>query len=101
MLTSDLVVNVRLSLALGRPGLAWRNLLKSVDSRPQEPEAANSSLGHWGLGHTGLVWYGMVWYGMVWYGCGLQTSGGRGGQLKPGPLGARTHRSGYGTFRVQ
>ena len=53
-LTSDLVVNVRLSLALGRPGLAWRNLLKSVDSRPQEPEAANSSLGHWGLGHTGL-----------------------------------------------
>ena len=63
MLTSDLVVNVRLSLALGRPGLAWRNLLKSVDSRPQEPEAANSSLGHWGLGHSGL---GMVWYGMVW-----------------------------------
>ena len=63
-------MNVRLSLALGRPGLAWRNLLKSVDSRPQEPEAANSSLGHWGLGHTGLamVWYGMVWYGMVWYG---------------------------------
>ena len=55
VLTSDLVVNVRLSLALGRPGLAWRNLLKSVDSRPQEAEAANSSLGHWGLGHTGLT----------------------------------------------